>query len=256
MKRACLFLVAGAGLSAASACNLVDSSGVHVGYSFDVQKFSENAGGDPMHPTLLPVVACAPGQTPDPCAQAQSQMSTMLGTAMLSCSSGACQATATFVLPQTIDLRMANTPLPSEAVQYGISAVAIDRIDYFISKNTLDVATPPIQIFVGSDTARTNLADPSVVQLGSVAPIPAGSTACGDPVDPKGDPMAMAGQTVCDIPLTNAGQSALSAFVQNYKNAPFEIVVDATVTAPGGSNIPAGELDLNVRPSVTLSILK
>ncbi len=88
-----------------------------------------------------------------------------------------------------------------------------------------------------------------------MAALPAGSDACGDTVDPKGDGTAGA-QRVCDVPLTTAGQAALEGYIKNYKTAPFNLIVAATISAKAGEPIPAGMLDFFVRPSVTLSILK
>jgi hypothetical protein len=229
----------------AGGCNLVSSNGLHVGYSFDAQHFTENLGGDPQHPMTVPEIACAPNSSPDPCATQP-----MPGMPQLSCQNGACAATDTLALNQTIDLRNAQTPLPSEAVSFGINSVSIDRVAYFIASNTLDVDTPPIQLYVAQDTS-----DPNPVLLGTVAKISAGSSACNDPVDSKGDPMAM-GQKVCDVPLTDAGQAELEQFIQKYQKMSFAILVRATLSAAGGSNVPAGALDFYVRPSVTLSILK
>ena len=159
-------------------------------------------------------------------------------------------------LPQLIDLRTAQTALPSDAVQFGISAVAIDRIAYWVAAggNTLNVATPPFDLWVAPQTAMDEH-DPSAVKVGSVASLPAGSDACGDMVDSKGDGMAGA-QRVCDVPLTTAGQAALQGYIKNYKTAPFNLIVASTFTAHAGEPIPAGMLDFFVRPSVTLSILK
>lgn len=239
-------------LLAAGGCNLIDTNGVHVGYSFDSQEFKQTIGDGTM--ATVPDVACTPGAMPDPCAALDSQLPPDSGSASCDAAAGKCVAKAEIRLPQMIDLRNAQTPLPSDAVQFGISAVAIDRIAYWAATNTLNVPTPPIDLYVASASAKDET-DPTAVKLGSVAPLPAMSRMCSDPADPK-DPAAAQGQMVCDVPLTQAGQAALSQFIQNYKNAPFQLIVRATVTAMGGEPVPSGTLDVFVRPSVTLSILK
>ena len=249
MKRSALF---GAVLLlvCAGGCNLIDTNGVHIGYSFDPQEFKQSVGSGGAQMTL-PQVACAPGQMPDPCAAAQAQLPPDSGN--VSCDSGACVAELELRLPETIDLRTAQTPLPSDAIQFGVDAVAIDHIAYWGS-NKLNVDTPPVDLYVAAAAAMDET-DPTAVKLGSIAPIPAGSGRCGDPTDAS-DPAAKMGQMVCDVPLTDAGQAALAAFIKGYKTAPFKLIVRATVTAKGGDPVPQGTLDVFVRPSVTLSILK
>lgn len=245
-------------VAAGGACNLVDSKGVHIGYSFDAQHFTENVG-DPNQPSqTLPNVACTPGAMPDPCALAASQLPAAYAKdTTVACDAGTkkCAAQTVVRLAQVIDLRNAMTPVPEQAVNLGIDSVAIDRIAYWVVKNSLNVDTPPFDVYVAPQAAKDEH-DPKAVKLGSVAPLPAGMTACADPVDQKGDPMAPSGTRVCDMPLTADGQAALGEYIKNYKSAPFQIIVAATVHAAGGMPVPSGTLDFYVRPSVTLSVLK
>lgn len=250
-------LLAATASFALAGCSLVDSNGLHIGYSFDPQHFTAKAG-DEQTPYTLPQVACTAGAMPDPCAAAQAALpatsQTTSTTTTVACKSGSCGATTEARLIQLIDLTKANTSLPSEAVQFGVSAVAIDRVAYWVASNTLNVSTPAVDLYVAPMAVRDET-DAQAVKLGTVAQLPARSSMCNDPVDPKGDATAM-GQKVCDVPLTQAGQAKLADFVRNYKSTPFNIIVRATLETPGGSPVPAGTLDLYVRPSVTLSILK
>jgi hypothetical protein len=247
-KQVCLAVAA-----LAAGCNLVNSNGVNLGYSFDPQHFTENLG-DPTTAQTVPQVACTPGASPDQCTQAATAANIPMTQAQVTCQSGMCGATAAVTLPQKIDLRNAMTSLPSEAVQFGIDSVTIQKIEYWVASNTLNVDTPPVELWVAPDTAK-DITDPAAVKLGTVASLPARSSTCADKQDAQGDSAAM-GKTVCDVPLTDAGTMALQGYVKNYMKAPFQIFVHATLTAPGGSPMPAGMLDLYVRPSVTLSILK
>jgi hypothetical protein len=238
--------------SVAGGCGLLDSAGLHFAYSFDPQEFKQSLG-DETHPQTLPTVACTPGESPDPCAAAQSQLPTGSGMVTCDATKKECVASAEVRLPQEIDLRNAMTSLPSEAVQFSVSSVAIDKITYWVTTNTLNVPTPPVDIYVAPDAAKSET-DPGAVKLGSVAALPAKSTNCADKQDAKGE--SGVATKVCDLPLTDAGQRALGEFVKNFKTTPFKIIVHAVVTATGGTPVPAGALDLFVRPSVTLSILK
>ena len=126
-----------------------------------------------------------------------------------------------------------------------------------MAANDLNVPTPPVDIYVAASTAKDET-DPTAVLLGSVASIPAASMNCADPRDTGNEPAAN-GVPVCSMPLTDAGRAALGSFVKNYKNAPFQVIVKATITATGGTPIPAAPskgLDVFVRPTLTLSVLK
>ncbi|HUS62984.1 MAG TPA: hypothetical protein VMZ28_00525, partial [Kofleriaceae bacterium] len=248
-----LLSAAAALLSASAACNIIDSNGIHVDYAFDPQEFKQSIGDEKV-PQTLPTVACTPGATPDPCVPVMAMIPPNSGTVACDGAKQQCAATFEISLPQTIDLRMAMTPLPSEAVQFGINNAEIRRIAYWVSTNTLTVATPALDIYVAPETAKDEK-DPKAVKLGSVASLPAKSRACADPQN-NDDPMAKMGQMVCDIPLTVDGQKALADHVKAFKTAPFKIIARATIKADGGTAVPAGTIDFFVRPTVRLSILK
>src|SRR5437588_381654 len=72
MKRSVVVAAAGLLLWAAGGCNLIDSNGLHIGYSFDAQHFTEKVG-DPRAGNLQSV-SCTTGAMPDPCAAAQAAL--------------------------------------------------------------------------------------------------------------------------------------------------------------------------------------
>jgi hypothetical protein len=222
-------------------------------YSFDPQEFKQSIGEENSNQTT-PTAHCTPGGMPDPCKAVQAQLPANTGTVACDASQEECVATVEIRLPQEIDLRNARTPLPSDVVQFGISSVSIDKIEYWIAGNTLNVATPPLDLFVAPDAAADER-DPTAVKLGTVASLPAKSVSCGDTQDPKGDQSSQ-GAKVCDVPLTADGQRTLAGLVKNYKTSPFKIIAHTIVTASGGTPVPAGTIDLFVRASVTLNVLK
>jgi hypothetical protein len=242
-----------AAAAALSGCSLIDSSALSIGYTFDPQEFKQTIG-DERSTATLPRVACTPGEMPDPCAAVNAQLP--MGSPAVSCDGTRmeCVASMEVRLPQEVDLRSAKTPVPDEVVKLGASTVGIDRVNYWAATNTLNVATPPIDIYVAAATARDER-DPTAVKLGSIASLPAKSKACGDPQDPSDDAVKQ-GQTVCSMPLTKAGQDALAAFIKNFRNAPFQIIVRATLTATAETPVPAGTIDVFVRPRVIFGILR
>lgn len=242
-----------AALAFVAGCSLIDTKALQIGYSFDPQEFKQTIGMEGST-QMLPVVACTPGMMPDPCAALNGQLPPNTGQAGCNAQKRECQATAEVRLPQRIDLRSAQTPVPSEVISFGVSAVAIERVSYWVVKNSLNVPTPPIDVFVAGDAARDE-SDPSAVKLGSIASLPAGSDACGDTPTTE-EPAAQMGKKVCNMQITDAGQRALGDFIKNFKAAPFQLIVRATLRAEGGTPVPAGTIDLFVRPRITFSILK
>jgi hypothetical protein len=240
---------------ALAGCGLVGSNGIGVDYSFDPNDFVLNLGSTATG--SLPMVPCTVGAMPDPCAQVPPP-ATPDGSATMFCdaTTSTCSARVELRKILPIDLRNARTPLPSEAVQFGINFVEIKKIDYWVDvgKNTLNVSTPPIDLYVAPDSARDEH-DPAAARLGSVAPLPAMTNACGDAPDPNPTDAAR-GKTVCLIQLDPAGTDELGQLIRNFKTSPFEIIAHTIVTVQGGTPVPAGMLDFFVQPTVRLVILK
>jgi hypothetical protein len=230
-------------------CSLVANT-LSYDYAFDPQQFSETLG-DEKSMAVVPTVACDPTSKTDACAAAQA----MLGasTAKLTCDapSKQCIATVELRLPYPVDLSMQS--LPSQVVQYGVDNVTIKKIAYWIMTNTVNVALPPIDLYVASSAAKDET-DPSAVKVGSVAGLAAKTATCADGADPAGDPKAN-GAPVCDIMLSAAGETALGTFVKNYQT-PFQLIAHTKFTVTAGEPLPTGTLDFFLRPTVNFSILK
>jgi hypothetical protein len=241
MKRVLL-----AALSAAG-CNLIDSNTFSVDYAFDPQEYSASLSGGS---ATVPSVACDPAAS-DPCATAQLQLPPGSGLTM-SCDGKLkqCVATAELRLSYPIDLS-SQSSFPPEAIRYGISAVTLSKVEYWVMSNTLNVTTPLIDLYVAPAAAKD---ESGGTKLGSVAPLSAKSSTCGDTVDAKGDDRAM-GAMVCDLALTAEGKQQLSAFAKDYKTR-FQILAHTIITAKPGDPVPSGGLDFFVRPVINIGILK
>jgi hypothetical protein len=232
-------------------CSLIQND-LGFDYSFDPQELKQSLGQG-VTTMMLPTVACTPQQMPDPCLALATQVPPSSGS-KLECVNNQCQATAEFSIPQKIDLRNAQTPVPEGVLNFAIDRVTISRISYWAMNNTLNIDTPPVDIYVAPDGAQDEKAA-GAVKLGSVASLPRMSKACGDTRN-SDDPAAKAGQTVCNMMVTGPGQDALAGFVKNFKTAPFTIIAHATLTAKGGESVPSGDIHLFVRPVVRFSIIK
>jgi hypothetical protein len=143
--------------------------------------------------------------------------------------------------------------LPPDVVQFGASKVSIEKIAYWIMNDQVNVAIPPIDLYVASAAAKDET-DPSAKLVGTVSMLPAMSAQCMDPADhDKSEPSN--GLPVCDISLSDSGQSALAGFVKDY-TTPFQLIAHTKVVAHGGDPLPSGQLSFFVRPTVQFSVLK
>ncbi len=235
---------------AVGGCGLVNSNTLSYDYAFDAQQFMENLG-DAKTMATVPSMACDPTASPDPCGVLQSQIPTASVHMQCDPTTRTCAAIADVRLPYPVDLSQQNLPAP--VVQYGVDKVGIDKVAYWIMTNTINVAIPPIDLYVAASAAKDET-DPSAKKIGSVSMLPARSAACTDPADPKGDPAAN-GAAVCDVSLSSDGQTAMAAFVKDYKT-PFQFIAHTKIVAHGGDPLPVGSIDFWVRPTVSFSILK
>jgi len=239
-----------AALSAVGGCNLVDLNTLGLKYAFDPQHFTQKF---PDTGATVPKIPCDPTASIDRCRDAQSLVPASAD-ATLACDvrTRECVATAELRLFYPVDLTKAETPLPSDAVQFGINAADLERVAYWVTANSLNTDTPPIDLYVAPQAAQD---ETQATRLGTVAMLPMGSSDCADPADPKGDPAAQ-GAMVCDLPLAADGKARLQEYVKQFKTTPFQIIAHAQVTARGDQPLPAGTIDFWVRPTVSIRILK
>lgn len=233
-------------------CNLVAATGLQTDYSFDALKYVSPQFGDTGSSATMPNVDCTP--TADICAESAAGVPNNNITLVCDPTLKKCVARAELRVSETVDIsKQMETSFPAQAIQFGVQLVEVKRVTYWIEKNTLDVATPFIEIYV-APTAAHDETDPKAALLATVASVPAASYACADPVYTPGDTKAAQGVPVCSAPLTDAGKNALSAFVKDYKT-PFQVIAHAVSVAKPGDKVPAGAIGFSARPTVGLKIL-
>jgi hypothetical protein len=235
--------------AAVTGCGLINSNTLSTDYAFDAQQYRADLGQN--GEAKVPVVPCDPDAQPDPCGQLHFGERT----------GGACErdrrqcvAVADVSLAYTVDYRTAQTQLPAPVVQYTIDRVRIKKVAYWITRGGLNVAVPPIDLYVAPSAAVDEL-DPKAEKIGSIAGLPAGAMSCLDNVDKAGDPAAGITSAVCDVPLTDSGERALAEYVKAYKTTPFKLIAHTRIVAHGDDPVPSGMLEFVVRPTVTFSLL-
>ncbi len=108
-----------------------------------------------------------------------------------------------------------------------IIKVTIDSLQYEVTANTLNVATPPLTVYVAPISVM-DPKDPQAKPVATVDPIPAGMTVA-----------------LKDMTYTADGKQNLVTTMGNYKN-PFNVIVGATLTLKAGDMVPTGKLDATV----------
>lgn len=240
-----LALVFAAGLG--SGCSILSNDGLNLDYSFtplDFQEKFEAVAGN------FPSVPCGSDSTVCEAAAAQLGDPSISGACSID-GSNTCSATVTMRLSYTINLSE-QSGFPEQALQYGVRAVTLSKVTYWLSKNSLNTATPGIALYVAPETAIDET-DSRAKLLGTVASVPAASDKCADAIDPAGDGAAPTGTQVCRVPLDDAGRTALQTFAVDYKT-PFKILVYGKKTFSAGEPVPSGTLGFSVRPTVGLAI--
>jgi hypothetical protein len=234
--------------AAVTGCGLINSNILSTDYAFDAQEYRADLGqnGD----GKVPVVPCDPAAQPDPCAPMQ------LGERIVAAcdkDSARCVAVADVSLAYTVDSRTAKTPLPAPVVQYSIDHVRIKKLAYWLTRDELNVAVPPIDLYV-APVAAVDERDLKAEKIGSIAGLPAHASNCVDNVDKAGDPAANT-SAVCDVELSETGQAALARYIKEYKSTPFKLIAHTRIVARGDEPVPSGMLEFVVRPTVTFSLL-
>jgi hypothetical protein len=109
-----------------------------------------------------------------------------------------------------------------------IIKVTIDSVNYQVTSNTLNVATPELKLYVAPMSVM-DPKSPEAVEIGTIAPVAAGAIVPLTPV------------------LFNAtGKEKLVSMMSAYKT-PFNVIIGSTLTVSGGQMIPQGKLDAVVR---------
>ena len=105
--------------------------------------------------------------------------------------------------------------------------VTIDSLQYEVTANSLNVATPPMTLYV-APMSIMDPKDPMSKAVGTVDPVPAMTTVA-----------------LRDITYATDGKQQLVDIMGTYKN-PFNVIVGATLTLKQGDMVPTGKLDAQV----------
>jgi hypothetical protein len=112
--------------------------------------------------------------------------------------------------------------------------VRIERVYYEIAENTLNVASPPLAVYVAPSGVMSP-GDAQAERIGTIPPVAAGIRV----------PEA-------DVELTADGKDKLAARMKTY-NTPFNLIVGADVLIEAGDPMPSGRLVATVKATARAS---
>lgn len=230
MHRLSSFVAVGALVAfGGSGCGLI-SSDASVALDLPAQTFTVDSSGWQVGSAadVFLSTTCDPS-TPSPnvCSSAVAQ-------ACATNCSGSCDATAhtcdlalDVAAYQTIDLLSDQPTLQSLADHTGVT-VSIDSVYYQIVDNSLNIATPPLTLYVGP-MAATHPSDAGAVAIATIDPVPAGVVVAST-----------------QLQFLANGQAALEAAIGDLQD-PFNVIVGGTITLEAGDASPTGKLDASVQ---------
>ncbi|MEZ4402847.1 MAG: hypothetical protein R3B06_22695 [Kofleriaceae bacterium] len=207
-------------------CGLVDSNITNFDLALPDKTFTIDAANwSLMNADQFVSQSCT--TAPDPCAAAAAQAcasGTCIG--MCNATSMTCDLTLFVSLYTGVDL-LTEKPELSSIQDEPVITVTIDAITYSVTENAMNVDTPEMKVYAAPSTV-TRAGDPLAREIGTVAPIPAGTTL------PE-----------TAVVLSPTGKATLAEFMGDFKT-PFNIVVGSSLMVSQGQQVPAGKLVVKV----------
>jgi hypothetical protein len=210
------------------ACGLIDSNVTNFDLTLPDKTFSVDASGwnvDQQAADMFLMMSC--GSSPMICSSAATQACPMNCSGACSMTTSKCELELNVSAYKGIDLVMEKPEL-STINDKPVIKVTVDSIQYAVTMNSLNVATPEMGVYVAPITVM-DPKDPMAKQIGIIESVPAGAT-----VAPR------------DMTYTTGGKQILVDTMSTYKT-PFNVIVGTSADNPivikQGDQVPTGKLD-------------
>jgi hypothetical protein len=150
------------------------------------------------------------------------------------CGAGdSCEVSVQVALWHTFDLA-AERPELEQIEGQPLVEVRIERVFYSVDENSLDVASPPLTVYVAPEGVMSP-DDSQAEAIGTIPPVPAGTR-----VDEA------------DVALTEEGVELLAARLKDYQS-PFNLIVGSEVRLEAGDKLPQGRMVTVVKATAVAS---
>jgi hypothetical protein len=220
--------------SAAVGCGLISSNIFDVTIGLSSQTYGHDFG---TATGTAPSISCP--VTPDPCGAIAAQVpGGSNGHCDQTKTPAVCAADVSVVLPSTINLSM-DSSFASSVGSKAVRFVHTIDLAYGVNMNTLTFDLPAMQLYLGPSGAKQPT-DTGVVALGTIQPI-SRMTLLPD-----------ASQHISIVEGTPA-HDKFAYYVQN-PMVPFVLMVATTKTVRGGDALPAGKIQMVIKPSITVGL--
>jgi hypothetical protein len=141
--------------------------------------------------------------------------------------SDTCELQVLVALWQPVNVDAENPELRDIASE-PVVEVEIDTIEYTVTENTLNVATPPFTIYVAPSTIMSP-GNPEARAIGTIEMVAAGTLV-----------------PTTQVEITAEGRAALGDFMGDYMT-PFNIIVGAELIIGMGDTVPTGAMSAEVQ---------
>lgn len=214
-----------AGSLAVAACGLISSDVTDFDLTLPDKKFSVDTDSWQIDQDAANVAlsqSCA--SDPNVCSVVK-DVCTMGCSGVCNATKKTCDLSLDVNVAQSVDLISEKPELKSINDQ-SIIDVTIDTVTYEIPSNTLNVATPPLTVYIApSSVVKVDTTNAQIKAIGTIDAVPAGQTS-----GPK------------DIKFTADGKKLLVDIMKQFKT-PFNILVGASITVSSGQEVPTGKLE-------------
>lgn len=215
-------------------CGLIDPDVADFDLSLPEKEFSIDAAAKPLGPEATTAINTSCAGLPNLC-RTLATAACPQGQCTGSCSATTmtCELTIPVRLFTTINLA-SERPELQQIEDRAFVSVTIDSIGYGVSRNTLNVETPPMSIYI----APAAVMDPAnATAIGTLPAIPPRMTL------PLGTP----------LDLTADGRAAMVRFMKDFR-APFNLIVATNIVIGAGDMIPSGQLAASVKIQATAGL--
>ena len=212
-------------IALSTGCGLISSDVTDFDLTLPDKKFTiDSASWEVSDQEAQAILSTDCSSAPTVCNSAAQQACPMNCTGECNTTTQTCDLFLEVSLHQAIDLKSEASELQSLNDEPVIK-VTIDSVTWEITTNTLNVATPPMTVYVAPMSVM-DPSDPQARPIGTIDMVDAGTTTAG----PQ------------QIAFTSTGKADLVTMMNTYKT-PFNVVVGSTLVVRAGQPVPAGKLE-------------
>lgn len=214
MKRLLLVLAA----ASAGSCGLISSDVTHFQLGIPEKPFTVDTADWKLDVSgQFPAIPCSAD-----CSAATAQVCSM-GTCTADCDGTNCQAHVALSMRQMFNLAVESPELQTIDDQAAIS-VTVDAISFRVDENTLNVATPPLTVYLAPIDV-VDSSDSRAQAVGTIVSVPPG----------------VATPYVGQVDLTAEGRQVMKSYMENFRT-PFNVIIAGRVDIRAGDPVPDGRL--------------